>query len=103
MHPVLLYILAYLGASAIGVISAVTIFGICWLTNRFVETRIESAFLILGLIGLTLALTGQFLDNRLLVAASLVLWGWTVLPILILPPFLLWQLVAWLFRRTTTK
>src|SRR5262245_18717595 len=102
MHPVFLYILAYLGASVIGVISAATVFGIGWLFNRYAGTRIESAFLISGLIGLTLALTGQVLDNRILVAASMVFWGWVVIPILIIPPFVIWQLVSWLFRRTST-
>lgn len=68
MYLLLMYTFAYLGAAVIGAISAAAVYAMSWLLNRYVGTRVEVTFGLSGLIGLALALTGQVLDNRILLS-----------------------------------
>jgi hypothetical protein len=107
MDNLLMYILACLVASVLGVISVAAVFAIGWLLNRYLRAPIEATFAIAGLVGIMLGVTGQFLRYKALMVASLLLWGWMVIPTILLPLLLLWQLwqlVAWLLphRRRRT-
>lgn len=100
MYPaLLLYILGCLVAGIIGVVSAAIVFGLWWLLSRRVHVRLEMMFLICGSVGLATMFVGKTIDSHALSAISVALWGWVVLPILAIPVFLLWRLVAWCRQR----
>ena len=99
MHPIVMYILGCLVAGLIGVVSAATVFGLWWLLSRRVQVRLEMMFAICGLVGFATMFVGKTIDSRALSAASVALWGWVVLPILVIPALLLWRLVAWCHQR----
>src|SRR5688500_8698127 len=94
MHPALQYILACLGAGVIGLLSAAAVFSLACFLNRRAGARLETTFAFVGLVGLGMMFVGGALESRILSAASVLLWGWIVLPILLIPPLLLWRLVA---------
>jgi hypothetical protein len=95
MHPVLQYILACLVAGAIGVSSAAVVFALWWLLRRHAGIRLEMTFAFSRSIGFAVMWAGIAIDSRVLSAASIVLWGWMVLPILVTPPLLLSRVVTW--------
>ena len=99
MHPVIQYILGCLGAVVIGAASAAIVFSISWVLNRWTGMRIEMTFALAGLFGLALMFAGNMLGSRALSAASILLCGWIVLPILLIPPIMIWRFVAWCRRR----
>lgn len=99
MHPVLQYILGCLGALLIGSISAVFVVLVGRLVNRKGGTRLEIVFSLSAIAGFALFAVGRSIESRALSASSVLLWGWVVLPILLIPPILLWRLVGWLRRQ----
>ena len=99
MHPVLQYIIACVVVGVIGVLSACTVFALWWLLGRRTGMRLDLAFLLAAPIGFAGTLAGEALDIRLLAVAPALLWGWVVLPVLVLPPLLLWRLAAWCRRK----
>ena len=65
--------------------------------------RMEMAFAICALIGGAVMWLGVAIDRPVLSASSLLLCGWVSIPILVLPPLMLWRLIAtcrrWLASR----
>ena len=99
MHPVFLYILGWLGGATIGVLSAAIVFGLWWLLSRLVQVRLEMMFGLCGLVGVAMMFVGRAIDSRALLAASVALWGWVIIPIIVTAVLLLWRLFAWCRRR----
>jgi hypothetical protein len=99
MHPALLYILGWLGGVVIGVLSAAIIVGVWWLLRRRYEVRLEMVFAVCGVVGFATMFVGKTLDSRALSAASVALWGWVIVPIVVIPVILLWRAIAWCRHR----
>ncbi len=99
MHPALLNILGWLGGVTIGVLSAATIVGLWWLLNRRFRVRLETVFGVCGLIGFVMMFAGRMSESRLLVGASVALWGWAIVPIVLIPLVLLWRFFSWCRQR----
>jgi hypothetical protein len=99
---VLQYCLGCAAAGVIGVLSAAVVGLIAWLLPRRGGFRVEMTFGAAGLVGLAMMFGGTVLRSRALCAASVLLWGWLVLPILLIPLVLAWRLVGWC-RRIATK
>ena len=99
MHPVLHYIVACAVVGLLGALSAATVFALWWLLGRRSGVRLDSAFPLAALIGFAGTVAGEVLDADVLAVASALLWGWVVLPVLVLPWLLLWRLAAWCRRK----
>lgn len=95
MHPILLYLLVCLGSGVMGMISCAFLYTVNWLLTPRTGTSIETTFLIAGLLGVGLIATGRILDIPALAAAGGLLCSWIVLPVLVIPPLLIWQFIAW--------
>jgi uncharacterized membrane protein YuzA (DUF378 family) len=101
MHPVVLYILGLLGAGLVGVLSAAIVFGLWRLLSGRIQVRLEMVFAVCGLAGLATLFVGRTIDSRALTAASVALWAWVTIPILVIPVLLLCRFVVWCRQRIT--
>jgi hypothetical protein len=99
MHPVLQYLLGCLGAALIGFLSASFVVLIWWFLNRRASARLELVFSLAGLLGMLMTAAGEATGHGYIAAAGGLLWGWTVLPVLLLPTFFVWRLIVWCCRR----
>jgi hypothetical protein len=93
-------LLVGIGSIVIGSLSAAFVVLIAWLLRRGGEMRLETALRWAGLVGLVLWGIGSRVDSLTLTAVSVLLWGWIMLPILLVPLVPAWRLLAWLERRS---
>ena len=56
-------------------------------------------FAVCGLVGFGMMLVGNTINSRALSAASVALWGWVIVPVIVIPLLLLWRLFAWCRQR----
>ena len=95
MHPVLQYILGFLGGGLIGAVPAAFVYLIARLFRRGHGTRLEVTFGVAALVGLAMCVVGDVMGSRALVSASVLLWGWLALLVVLFLIVMVWRVVAW--------
>ena len=101
MHPLIQIILVVLVAVMTGVLSATIVFYINSLLFRRAGSRLETTFAIAGLIGVAMYFVGNAVGSRWLEVFSIVLWGWVILPVVLIPVLILWNIGVWSWRKIT--
>jgi hypothetical protein len=102
MHATLFTISACLAVAAMGCGSAALVWVAC-LWFRCAGTRRELMFGYAAIIGIGLLLVGKGFNIPVLSAGSVLLWGWLVLPVVLIPPVVAWQGLAWVLHRFTLQ
>ena len=93
------YSLMVAGVTLVGALSCGVVLLIDRLVNHpFSASRRERVFLNCSLAGLAVFGFGQWLELKVLAAASALLWGWLVLPMVLVPVFVIWTVAEWLWR-----
>jgi len=64
-----------------------TVYAIWWLLSRCTGVRLEVVFVAAGLAGIGTTVVGNAMGERYVAAGGALLWGWLVIPVLVL---LLW-------------
>ena len=101
MHPMIQIILVILVAGMTGVLSATIVYTINSLFFRRAGSRLETTFGIAGLIGVAMYLVANAVGSRGLAVFSIVLWGWVILPVVLIPVLILWNIGVWSWRKIT--
>jgi len=99
MHPLIQIILVVLVAGMTGVVSATIVYYINLLLFRRAGSRLETTFGIAGLVGVAMYFLGNAVGSRWLAAFSIVLWGWVILPVVLIPALILWNIGVWSWRK----
>ena len=101
MHPLIQILLVVLVAGLTGVLSATIVYYINSLLFRRAGTRLETTFGIAGLVGVAMYFVGNAVGSRSLAAFSIAMWGWVILPVVLVPALILWNVGIWSYRKIT--
>ena len=101
MHPLIQIPLVVLVAGMTGVLSATIVYYINSLLFRRAGSRLETTFGIAALVGLAMCSVGNAVGSRWLAAFSIVLWGWVIFPVVLIPAMILWNVGVWSWQKIT--
>jgi hypothetical protein len=101
MHSLIQIILVVLVAGTTGVVSATIVYYINSLLFRRAGSRLETTFGIAGLVGVAMYFVGNAIGIQWLAVFSIALWGWVVLPVVLIPAMILWNIGVWSWRKIT--